>query len=202
MLLQFFAYQSTFFKHPTIPRIRVRLMKKIALFSAVLLATIAQANAADGTITINGLVTDKTCDIVTPQGKNFTVTLPTVSKQTLATAGEVAGRTPFTINLSDCSEGKVATYFEPGATVDFNTGRLNNQDANGAKNVQVQLLGSNNQPILVQQAGANGAQTNSQWVDVVDGGTAALDYYAEYYATGASTAGPVTTSVQYTIIYQ
>ncbi|EZQ10515.1 MULTISPECIES: fimbrial protein [unclassified Acinetobacter] len=177
-------------------------MKKIALFSAVLLATIAQANAADGTITINGLVTDKTCDIVTPQGKNFTVTLPTVSKQTLATAGEVAGRTPFTINLSDCSEGKVATYFEPGATVDFNTGRLNNQDANGAKNVQVQLLGSNNQPILVQQAGANGAQTNSQWVDVVDGGTAALDYYAEYYATGASTAGPVTTSVQYTIIYQ
>ncbi|MFX6608728.1 type 1 fimbrial protein, partial [Acinetobacter baumannii] len=29
-----------------------------------------------------------------------------------------------------------------------------------------------------------------------------LNYYAEYYATGASTAGKVTTSVQYTIIYQ
>ncbi|MFI7884538.1 type 1 fimbrial protein, partial [Acinetobacter baumannii] len=27
-------------------------------------------------------------------------------------------------------------------------------------------------------------------------------YYAEYYATGASTAGKGTTSVQYTIIYQ
>ncbi|WP_252719924.1 efflux RND transporter permease subunit, partial [Acinetobacter nosocomialis] len=42
-------------------------------------------------ITINGLVTDKTCDIVTPAGKDFTVTLPTVSKQTLAAAGNVAG---------------------------------------------------------------------------------------------------------------
>ncbi|OUJ78626.1 ferrous iron transporter B, partial [Acinetobacter baumannii] len=66
-----------------------------------------------GTITINGLVTDKTCDIVTPAGKDFTVTLPTVSKQTLAVAGDVAGRTPFQINLANCSQGKVATYFEP-----------------------------------------------------------------------------------------
>ena len=177
-------------------------MKKIALISALSLVAIAQANAADGTITINGLVTDKTCDITTPQGKDFTVTLPTVSKQTLAANGQTAGRTPFQINLSDCSEGKVATYFEPGSTVDFNTGRLNNQDTAGAQNVQVQLLGENNQFIPVLAAGANGAQANSQWVDVVEGGSADLNYYAEYYATGASTAGPVTTSVQYTIIYQ
>ncbi|HCW5003725.1 TPA: type 1 fimbrial protein, partial [Acinetobacter baumannii] len=33
-------------------------------------------------------------------------------------------------------------------------------------------------------------------------GSADLNYYAEYYATGASTAGKVNTSVQYTIIYQ
>ncbi|MDH1377805.1 type 1 fimbrial protein, partial [Acinetobacter junii] len=100
------------------------------------------------------------------------------------------------------SEGKVATYFEPGATVDFNTGRLINQATAGAQNVDVQLLGSNNQVIPVLAAGASGAQANSQWVDVVDGGTADLNYYAEYYATGASTAGEVTTNVQYTIIYQ
>ncbi|RZV23844.1 hypothetical protein [Acinetobacter baumannii] len=96
-------------------------MKKLALIAALSVVGIANAQAADGTITINGLVTDKTCDIVTPAaGKDFTVTLPTVSKQTLAVAGDSAD----------------------------------------------------------------------------------LNYYAEYYATGASTAGKVTTSVQYTIIYQ
>ncbi|WP_445404802.1 fimbrial protein [Acinetobacter vivianii] len=177
-------------------------MKKLVLIAALSVVGIAQAQAADGTITINGLVTDKTCDIITPAGKDFTVALPTVSKQTLANSGDVAGRTPFQINLANCSEGKVATYFEPGATVDFNTGRLLNQAASGAKNVDVQLLGSNNQVIPVLAAGSNGAQANSQWVDVVEGGAADLNYYAEYYATGASTAGEVTTSVQYTIIYQ
>ena len=177
-------------------------MKKIAFIITTTIAAISGAHAADGTITINGLVTDKTCEIVTPQGKDFTVTLPTVSMQTLAKAGDVAGRTPFTINLANCSEGKVATYFEPGATVDFTSGRLNNQDAAGAKNVQVQLLGSNNLFVPVLAASANGAQTNSQWVDVAAGGSADLNYYAEYFATDASTAGKVTTSVQYTIIYQ
>lgn len=177
-------------------------MKKLALVAALSVVAMANAQAADGTITINGLVTDKTCDIVTPAGKDFTVTLPTVSKQTLATAGDVAGRTPFQINLANCSEGKVATYFEPGATVNFNTGRLINQDSAGAKNVDIQLLGSNNQFIPVLAAGSNGAQANSQWVSVAEGASADLNYYAEYYATGASTAGKVTSSVQYTIIYQ
>ncbi|MCG9493364.1 type 1 fimbrial protein [Acinetobacter pittii] len=176
-------------------------MKKLALIAALSVVGIVNAQAADGTITINGLVTDKTCDITTPAGKDFTVTLPTVSKQTLAAAGDVAGRTPFQINLANCSEGKVAAYFEPGSTVDFNTGRLNNTQGD-AGNVQVQLLGDNNNFIPVLAAGANGAQANSQWVDVADGATADLNYYAEYYATGASTAGTVGTSVQYTIIYQ
>lgn len=178
-------------------------MKKFALIAvAASVVAITNAQAADGTITINGLVTDKTCDIITPAGKDFTVTLPTVSRQTLAAAGDVAGRTPFQINLENCSEGKVATYFEPGATVDFNTGRLLNQAADGATNVDVQLLGETNKVIPVLAAGADGAQENSQWVAVADGGSADLNYYAEYYATGPSTAGEVTTSVQYTIIYQ
>ncbi len=177
-------------------------MKKIALIAVLPVLAIAHANAADGTITINGLVTDKTCNIVNNGGKDFTVTLPTVSKQSLANAGQVAGRTPFTIKLANCSEGKVATYFEPGTTVDVNSGRLKNQDATGAQNVQIQLLGSNSQFLPITTAGANGAQANSQWVDVAKGGSADLNYYSEYYATGASTAGKVTTSVQYTIIYQ
>lgn len=181
---------------------KVIKMKKISLAVLTVLAT-SSVFAADGTITINGMVTDKTCTINAGQGKDFTVTLPTVSQQVLKAAGDVAGRTPFTISLTECSEGSVATYFEPGSTVDFNTGRLNNTTAGGnAENVQVQLLGSNNEAIPVLAAGAGGAQTNSQWVDVAAAGSADLNYYAEYYATGASTPGNVATSVKYTIIYQ
>ena len=46
------------------------------------LLNIANAQAADGTITINGLVTDNTCTIDTGD-KNLTINLPTVSSQTL-----------------------------------------------------------------------------------------------------------------------
>lgn len=81
-------------------------MKKLALIAALSVVGIANAQAADGTITINGLVTDKTCNIATPAGKDFTVTLPTVSKQTLAAAGNVAGRTPFQIKLDLCTRQK------------------------------------------------------------------------------------------------
>lgn len=174
---------------------------KIAAILTLAVAPLA-ANAADGTITFNGKVTDKTCTISTPGGKDFSVTLPAVSKATLAAAGAVAGRTPFAINLTRCSAGKVATYFEPGSTVDFNSGRLSNQVADkGAGNVQLQLLGSNNQFLPIKAAGADRAQDNSQWVTVGTDGSANMNYYAEYYATGVATPGEITSSVKYTIIY-
>jgi len=173
-------------------------MKKILLASSLIVLGMSSAFAADGTITINGLVTDNTCVVTTPEGGDLTVTLPTVSQTSLATAGTTAGRTPFTLGLSNCEVGDVVgTYFEPGATVDFATGLLNN--AGDAKNVKVQLVGANNSPIRVLA----GPQTNSQFVSVANAdGSADLNYYAEYYATGAAEAGTVNTSVQYTIIYQ
>lgn len=184
---------------------------KISKITAVLVLSLSttaisslSVQAADGNITFNGKVTDQTCTISTPSGKDFIVTLPTVSSSTLGAVSATAGRTPFAINLTKCSKGQVATYFEPGATVDFKTGRLNNQTkTNAANNVQIQLLGSNNQFLPILAATNNGAQTNSQWVVVAnDGDSADLNYYAEYYATAAAGAGDVTSNVQYTIIYQ
>ena len=176
-------------------------MRYVTLFATLCLAAAPlAANAVDGTINFTGKVTDKTCTIQSPQGKDFTVNLPTVSKSTLAGSGQVAGRTPFSINLGQCNPGNVATYFEPGATVA--SGRLKNQSTtNAATNVDLQLLGSNNLPIAITAAGANSAQQNSQWVAVAADGTANLDYFVEYYATNAATAGEVTSSVKYTIIY-
>ncbi|MES3619397.1 fimbrial protein [Enterobacter hormaechei] len=84
---------------------------KISKLSAVLALAVStaaissfSAQATDGTITFNGRVTDQTCTISTPGGKDFTVTLPTVSASTLAAQSATAGRTPFAINLSDCSK--------------------------------------------------------------------------------------------------
>lgn len=178
-------------------------MRNLTVMAALLLSVAPfAASAADGTITFNGKVTSKTCTVSTPAGKNFTVTLPTVSTTSLAVAGAVAGRTPFSVSLTGCAAGNVATYFEPGATVDFNSGRLLNQaSSNSAGNVQIQLLGSNSSFLPVLASGSGQTQTNSQWVQVASDGSANLNYYAEYYATAAASAGDVTSSVQYTLIY-
>lgn len=173
-------------------------MKKIILAASALALGSVAAHAADGTVTINGKVTDQTCE-VSANSKDITVTLPTVGVGSLATAGTTAGRTPFTINLEKCKAGQVSAFFEPGGNVDAASGRLNN--TGGASNVQVQLLSDSSVVIPVLANAAQAAVTTKATV-ANDGEAAALNYYAEYYATGAATAGKVATSVQYTINYQ
>ncbi|MBD3680314.1 type 1 fimbrial protein [Stenotrophomonas sp. Br8] len=178
-------------------------MNKIKCLAALMI-TLAplSANAADGNVTFNGKVTDKTCTIATPGGKDFSVSLPTVSVSSL-NFWKTAGRTPFSINLTNCSPGNVATYFEPGPTVDSKTGFLINQasSSNHAQMVQLQLLGSNNEVLRIFASGSNQAQENSQWVTVAADGTANLNYYVQYYGFPNVTPGEVKSSVKYTIIY-
>lgn len=178
-------------------------MRTINIFAGLVLAVApVAAFAVDGTITFNGEITDKTCTVSTPQGKDFTVTLPTVGADALAASGQVAGRTPFSISLTQCGAGRVATYFEPGATVDAGSGRLNNTaTTNAATLVKLQLLGEGNSFLPVTAAAAGAAQTNSQWVTVAADGSANLNYAVEYYADGVATPGEVSSSVKYTIIY-
>mgnify|MGYP003582572685 CR=1 FL=1 len=181
------------------------MMKKFTLAASALIIGLSSAYAADGTITINGQVTDQTCTITTPAGKDFTVTLPTVSKSTLNASGKTAGRTPFEIQLSNCSVGSVATYFEPGVAVDLGTGRLKNQSTSNpaATGVQVQLLGDNAEFLPIKGISPGSAQSNSQWKTITTAGEGAtLNYFAEYYATGAATAGEVKTLVEYTLMYK
>ena len=178
-------------------------MKNIKLLAA-LVAVLAplSANATDGTVTFNGKVTDKTCTISTPGGRDFTVTLPTVSLSALDLSnGGTAGRTPFTINLTNCASGNVATFFESGPSVRFETGRLLNMAANPARNVDLQLLNSDGSMLRIRALGAYQAQNDSKWVAVGPDGTANLNYYVEYYAYPNPTAGEVTSNVKYTIMY-
>ncbi|AYQ39901.1 fimbrial protein [Burkholderia aenigmatica] len=173
----------------------------ILMATAGLLAVASSAHAADGTITINGEITTQTCTISgNGSGKDFTVALKEVSTSALATSGATAGRLPFNIVLSNCSpnSGNASVYFEPGTTVNASTGNLKN-DKGTATNVEIGLLNKDASNIKL---GAVKGQQNSQTVPI-SGGTATLDYYAQYVATGgAATSGSVDTSVMYSVSYQ
>lgn len=178
-------------------------MKKILFVASIAMLGISSGHATDGTLTFTGKITDSTCKISNP-GPSFTITLPTVSTTTLSATGNVAGRTPFQLTLTECSVTNVTAYFEPGSTVNASNWRLNNQVATGAaQNVQIQILNSAGTLIQIKAGGTDGSQSGSEWVNVTTlSGSANLIFAAEYYATGATTAGLVSTSVQYTLIYK
>ncbi|WP_455279517.1 fimbrial protein [Cupriavidus necator] len=177
---------------------------KIAFAPAILAAGIVfasqAAHAADGTITFNGSITAQSCTINGngTGSKSFTVTLPTVSASTLNAAGATAGRTAFTIGLSNCTPntGNVHTYFEAGPTTDLNTGNLI-LDPDGAANVQI---GLRNADLSQIKAGFADSAQNSHPVSLTNG-AANLTYYAEYVATDVAGTGAANSSVMYTIAY-
>lgn len=176
------------------------------LISALLLvgaATASQvASAADGTITFTGSITAQTCTINGngSNSSNFNVPLLNVGTSALAAAGQTASTTPFTIALTSCTpaSGNVHAYFEPGPTVNTATGNLF-LNAGGATNVEIRLL---NGDYSVIKLGAADASQNSQSVAISATGAATLKYNAQYYATGAATAGAATSSVMYSLVYQ
>ena len=172
------------------------------LLASSLLALIPLAtHAADGEINITGKIVANTCDITSGNAGKQAVILPTIPARSLQDAGATAGRTPFTITLANCTpaSGKVGLYFEPGVGTDMSTGKLKNSAASAADNVQVGLLNADLSDIALDQP--QGTQ-NSQWVDI-SGGTAELNYYAEYYtAAGGATAGDVKADTYFTLTYQ
>lgn len=195
------------------------MIKSLIAASMIVFSSSAfMANAAStGTITFNGLVTATTCDVsVDGQGADAVVGLPTVSTDQLVNAGDVTGRKNFNIVATNCTlstatgdiVSQVSTFFQAGATVDPTTGRLKQQDAAGATNVELQLLdGGTYQPI---KAGDTSQITGNTYYDLTDDGTTSgnllptitMPYAVEYFATGQSTPGVVTSSVVYNLMYK
>ncbi|WP_227318563.1 fimbrial protein [Cedecea davisae] len=184
-------------------------MNKFASLSAVavLMTSAFAANAAStGTITFNGMVTDTTCDVtVDGQAADATVVLPTVPATELASAGQTTGRTNFNMSLKDCvvgtqGEKTVAAFFQTGATVDNNTGRLKQTETTGASNVSLQLRDGTNDNVIF--AGNENQATSNNFAEIKDGEDVTLPYSVEYYAEGKSTAGVVASSVVYNLQYK
>lgn len=186
-------------------------MKKLTLAAGLLLSLglTTSAFASDGTVTITGKINEQTCTVDTNNGKNLTVKLPTVQKTALATANSVAGKTPFSITLTNCkvsATDQVALFFlSKDKQVNPTTGNLLNiaEDSNTkAGNVEIQLLNDNDEAI---QVGKNLTEQGIKPSDLKGTGetlTKTLNYKAQYISTGTATAGDVKAQVEYNIIYQ
>jgi major type 1 subunit fimbrin (pilin) len=177
--------------------------------------------ASDGTITFTGAVTASTCTVtVNGNAANATVALPTVSTAALdntATKTTAAG-TFFNMAVTACTAvadigsgpahapTTVQIYYEAGPNVDEATGGLINTvagsnvevnlyNASGSTKVGTQIMPGTgtNQPTALSIAASTGVLTQTEW------------FYAGYSTAGAAlaaTAGAVSTSVTYSLIYQ
>lgn len=185
-------------------------MKKIKLALLVAGSLVAGASTSafaegQGTVTFNGELITETCKITSD--KDQTVKLPTVSVKTLSAAGAEGGYKPFQIDV-DCSgaeatklENKsVAIHFEPIAKTtawDPATGNLKNNDATGAKNVQVKIYSTDGGQQVHAKIGDTGKGVKIEGTKKMT-----FNYVGGYYATDATSAGLVNATVMYTLVYQ
>jgi major type 1 subunit fimbrin (pilin) len=173
-------------------------MKKAALAAVVAAAMVpAFASAADLTINFTGTIIAQTCT-VNGGNSSLNVAMPTIGAAQFKQAGDVAGTTPFQVQLTNCPSGvtQVRGLFELGPNVNTSTGDLKIAAATTGKatNVEIRLLDS-----TASKVRADGGQTPPV---AVSSGNATISMYSQYVATANSvTAGKTDTSVGFTIAY-
>ena len=176
-------------------------IRALALGAMSLLAASA-AMASDGTVTINGKVTDASCKVtINGVAQSTIITMPTVSTQSLAKFNQTSGATPMYLELSECpTTGGVRAYFET-LNVDQGNGRLMNMAASPAEGVSVDVFNKvSGLPIDLRQGGVG---TGNAYVTLSAQGTAELPYAVRYVNSGfAITAGDVQSQLVYSLQYQ
>lgn len=207
-------------------------MKKTLLGSLILLAFAGNVQAvtnADTKSTVHffGKVVENTCKIKT-ESKDRSVTLNNVGKANLANQGETAMPTPFTITLQNCSASnqgansanKVGLYFYSWNNTDeANSYTLKNTKEaaqDGAKKVNIQLFEANGTDEIKvvgrgttdftnKNIGSASTITNkhiSGSTQLQNTGDINLQFIAQYYSLGSTTAGEVQSSVDFQIVYE
>jgi major type 1 subunit fimbrin (pilin) len=181
----------------------------VGLIAIPTITSAATTTSSSGTLTINGLITGSTCSVtVNNQSANATITLPTVATTELSAAGDTAGWTAVTFAFSGCtltgnnSAGTAITsvlpYFQQGTTTSSDGNLLN--ATGSATGVEVAFSNTAAGGSLIKMNQPSGSQNVT--AATVTGGKATDTVYAGYYATAATTAGTVATTVQYDISYQ
>lgn len=208
------------------------IMKKTLLGSLILLALAgnvqSQPNAeTKGHVTFFGKVVENTCKVKT-ENRDMSVVLNNVSKLHLANKTNTAMPTPFTITLQNCNAttnnkaSKVGVYFYSWKNTDKdNEFTLKNKQTGNdwANMVNIQLLeadgvntikvvGNDTTDFYFQNTNGSVSTPNvntkhiSNSTEINNKDTIDLHFIAQYYATGAATAGKVQTSVDFQIAYE
>lgn len=181
---------------------------------ATLLIGPSMANAADGTITFNGMVTASACTAIagvsangSAPTKNAIVTLPNVTASTLNNGGigTYTGQTAFNIQLTGCQAistlNNVRANFSTANTPAGDNYVMGNTAAGGSADVAVAILTPGGTQIDLN--GSTAADPGAA-LPLASGpaGPIVLSYMAAYKPLTASvTAGPVTGVADYVISY-
>lgn len=201
-------------------------MKKLTLpiLSALALGLASSSVfAADGKITINGVVTDETCTLTgesagSAGAKDLILTLDTVPKSAFTAPNAVAAKKSFSIQLKNAAgtggcdaatnKSLKGLYLSPIAAGDLDTTNktlLVNKAVNPATVTNpafVQILTDTD--VAVDLAAAWGSQAKSAvtGLDASGAGIATMSYKAQYFSkTGNVDAQSVSASVNYTLQY-
>lgn len=191
---------------------RHKKLSQIAIAAICLLGASA-GGASHGTITFTGAITGNSCSIeVDGTGSSDgVVALPVVDTSALhgSPGARDAGGTFFNIRLGGCNSGnadvsgaaptRVAIYFEAGPTVDQATHGLINS---GTSNVEVRLYLASEGQVVGQQV-TPGTPGAGQPVSQPVSDTITQYFYAAYSppAGAAATAGTVSATVTYSVVY-
>lgn len=179
-------------------------MKKLILASLVVAsATPMLAQAFDGTLNFTGNVTAGTCVVSSGDAQGTqAVRLNTVQASAFTAGNRVVSGGDFNVTLASCpaSVSGIRLNFTDTTNVDSSTGNLRNRSTSAApSNVQIGLRdrGAATEIVL----GTATSRTASVSTDAA--GSATIPLTAVYAAVGAGavTAGPVASSVQFSINY-
>lgn len=175
------------------------MRKTLYLLSAIVALVIANASAADSTITISGYVRDNAC-AVAGESKDFTVDLMDNAAKQFHAVGATTPLVPFSIVLSPCGSSVTAVKVGFVGIADSSNTDLLKLDGgtSAAAGIGVQIL-DGQQTVLP----LNAVSTAIPWTTLTPGQSNTLNFYARLMATQVPvTAGHVNATATFTLEFQ
>ena len=174
-------------------------ISKIVLSLVALVATGTAFAYTSGSVQFSGQVVAGTCSIVAGDVTK-SVLLPGVPDSALASLGDEAGATPFSLTFEGCTVGDVAyAHFSPVKNM-ANIDGIHVKNTGTATNVALALYEQDGStPINLSEARAGEAVGDSA---AAPGEDVTLNYVVKYHAKGTATAGTVNGQLMYDIAYR